>query len=406
MWRALFEQTSFGHARLIVVLSAIVLASLASASPLLAMQRCRTSESSLVCASGFRRDFLGTCAGETCGAQDFGDGTTACCKGKPCIDEDFRDSPNRRDARKTLQASNLVCAPGYARDARGTCQGASCSEIDFNSGSQVERGATACCTDAARCRSGQTVVPTRQVPKGSDTSFERLCFSDLAMGAGSAIYINMAVHAGWDQQSLNVVDTTFAANQAVNEGMGASGGAVYVSGIKATVRRCMFVGNSASSGGAMYITSPGPAWSLQTMVVIEETSFINNKATYGGALNIKAGNVNITRTNMAGNTALYAGGGGGGAMQIGSRPFDGNSPSVTIQMTSFTGNSAQGMDARGGGITIEDGVILIIDAIFLENRASAYGGAIYMTGATLQLQGTEFTGNLAYRGGGALGALQ
>ena len=132
------------------------------------------------------------------------------------------------------------------------------------------------------------------------------------------------------------------------------GGAMLLSETTASIRDCIFTGNSAFNGGAIY----GNAFSG----IIEQCSFISNTATndagavqlgFGGVANFRA---NVLETNHAGRN--------GGAMLIVNAPT-GPLTSITVQNSQFRTNSAIGLggalawDASSGdnlpvfGCTIE-----------------------------------------------------
>ena len=90
----------------------------------MARQSCSADTSGGICASGAIKDGTGLCAGPACSADDFGDGTKACCV-----------------ARQSCSASAFhgVCAHGTTKDNNGLCTGAACDADDFGDKN------TACC---------------------------------------------------------------------------------------------------------------------------------------------------------------------------------------------------------------------------------------------------------------------
>ncbi len=64
-----------------------------------------------------------------------------------------------------------------------------------------------------------------------------------------------------------------------------------------------------------------------------------------------------------------------------------------------------GANSRGGGLTIEDGQLVVLNSTFDGHLAESRGGAIYGFQASLTFVGCEFVGNFATDNGGGIAAL-
>ena len=176
-----------------------------------------------------------------------------------------------------------------------------------------------------------------------------------------------------------------------NGGYRGSGGAIRMSDIgKLTIKATIFFSyNQAVCGGAIDLA--------HTTVKIYDTvmiTFTNNKACYGGALNVNFGDILFQgTTTFSNNTAIIH----GGAMKMNYfylAAFNGT--------TTFSNNSAD----AGGAISIDDDVKLgkLIFAgrtVFSNNIANTIGGAINMLHFLQSIiYGTViFTNNSANTGG-------
>jgi predicted outer membrane repeat protein len=124
-------------------------------------------------------------------------------------------------------------------------------------------------------------------------------------------------------------------------------------------------------------------------VTVNSNTFINNSATYGGAIFNAAGStLNVIESTFTDNIGIF----GGGAI------YDAEGTS-TVTGSTFTNNLA----AYGGAIYTY-GTVTVSDSTFNGNRATSYGGAIwnyygYDYDATLTVTDSAFTGNTAPFGG-------
>lgn len=179
------------------------------------------------------------------------------------------------------------------------------------------------------------------------------------------------------------------------------GGAIGNYGKNPTITDCKFVGNhSAENGGAIY-SGGGVTINIVATGTSELALFDGNYATGGtggGAISIGSGTLKLTGYKFNGNYAKV-----GGAIY--------NSSNVTTTMTGikgdtfgslFTGNYAT--SGHGGAINLASGnTFNVFDYVFDSNESQkGQGGAVYASGATLNITDTKFTGNIAKTDGGAV----
>ena len=156
---------------------------------------------------------------------------------------------------------------------------------------------------------------------------------------GGAITTSGALIAGDDVNTLTVSGSTFKENG------GLYGAGIFVAGSDFTVSDCVFDKNTAfgkgnmtpnnNNGAAIEVTDTNKA----IAGTITGSKFTNNKAQYGGAIDICEGNIKITDSIFVNNSADVE----GGAIDI--NTVNGN-PEVSISGSKFINNSA----SYGGAI--------------------------------------------------------
>ena len=165
--------------------------------------------------------------------------------------------------------------------------------------------------------------------------------------------------AGDDVNTLTVSGSTFKENG------GLYGAGIFVWGSDFTVSDCVFDKNTASgkgnmtpnnnNGAAIEVTDTNKA----IAGIITGSNFTNNKAQYGGAIDICEGNIKITDSIFVNNSADVE----GGAIDI--NTVNGN-PEVSISGSKFINNSAP----RGGAIlNIKD--LTVRNTEFVNNTPNA-----------------------------------
>ncbi len=176
---------------------------------------------------------------------------------------------------------------------------------------------------------------------------------------GGAITTSGALIAGDDVNTLTVSGSTFKENG------GLYGAGIFVWGSDFTVSDCVFDKNTASgkgnmtpnnnNGAAIEVTDTNKA----IAGIITGSNFTNNKAQYGGAIDICEGNIKITDSEFVNNSADVE----GGAIDIST--VKGN-PEVSISGSKFINNSA----SYGGAIvSVKD--LTVRNTEFVNNTPDA-----------------------------------
>lgn len=146
--------------------------------------------------------------------------------------------------------------------------------------------------------------------------------------------------------------------------------------------------NSASNsfGGAIYCPS---YQDLTANVYIENCTFINNTAEYGGAVYMEGGNLNILNSLFLDNYAYNFG--GAVACDYNSR--------ITIEKSKFI-NSRSVNDA-GGALYLKDSKLTAND-VSIDNSNATFGAAITSLSSTVTINRLNFSNNQAKYEGGAI----
>lgn len=159
-----------------------------------------------------------------------------------------------------------------------------------------------------------------------------------------------------------------------------------------------------SAAGADADQGGGGLYNDGGVVTITESSVNDNRATGaagsgGGVLAVGAGDVRLDNTEVAGNTAVRAGGG----IEV----ADGT---VEVWMSDLVGNETGSAPGNGGGLhaTAATSEVRVIGSRVADNTASSEGGGLWNpAGAVMEVRRSTFTGNVAEgaaadNGGGAL----
>ena len=152
------------------------------------------------------------------------------------------------------------------------------------------------------------------------------------------------------------------------------------------------------NGGALHVSGQGT-------VNIDGSSITSNTAAAeGGGLWNGSGTMTITTSSILDNDALGDGDdqGGGGIFNSGGALVIGNAPvtrrSKGVLPVQITGNRATGTSGSGGGILIDGGSAMIVDANISQNDANRAGGGIELnarvdTAASLTMSGGTLGSN-------------
>lgn len=217
---------------------------------------------------------------------------------------------------------------------------------------------------------------------------------------GGAIYQtggNLSISDGvvFDGNTVTSVEQMYPGWEGVDS---ASGGAIYMNSVSATIGNVTFSNNKAiaitpskeSNGGALFIQSAPTV----TMGDVTFTSNISN--TRGGAIYNGDSAVNISGTaNFTGNES-----GTGGAIYM----YDATGSTITKTGTGSKFENNKATVKSGGAIANFDGELIVgTNNTFINNEAVKDGGAIYNANfadeaTTLVMGGTSFEKNTAERG--------
>ena len=208
-----------------------------------------------------------------------------------------------------------------------------------------------------------------------NTSVENTNFTENKAYYGGAIFVGSA------GGSTNITDSQFIRNSAVNDG-----GAVYLTSSYTVLNRTTFINNTAINGGAINAAGTGE------VNQVYNSSFDGNRANggYGGAINWVASAGYINYTNFTNNYAKY-----GGALH-----FNGRSDNSKVSHVRFESNTAT---ENGGAIECNSSEMELTYADFISNYAK-YGAALCRESGATRGYGhnNTFDKNHAYISGAAL----
>ena len=176
---------------------------------------------------------------------------------------------------------------------------------------------------------------------------------------GGAITTSGSSLPGKKVNELIISDSTFSKNG------GLYGAGIFIQGSKFSITSCVFDSNTASGKGNMTPNDNNGAAIEVTNTdksitgTISKSTFTNNKAQYGGAIDICEGNIKITDSEFVNNSADVE----GGAIDI--NTVKGN-PEVSISGSKFINNSA----SYGGAIVnVKD--LTVKGSTFINNTPNA-----------------------------------
>lgn len=231
-------------------------------------------------------------------------------------------------------------------------------------------GATAAIEDLT-IRNGRAGVRT-----SGDLTLER---TEITGNQGNGLRVESAV--------VSIVDSTISGNGTIDS---TNGGGVYVTGQSIlTIEDSVISGNSATSGGAIYLTTP-----LGSSLHVSNTTISDNVAeSSGGGLYFTSGNTPITIENSAitGNSART-----GGAIYN-----TGGGASVQVTNSTFGQNSVSGLNARGGVLyqTTNSNPVTFTHVTMAENTGPL-GAAIHVSGSGVTVVNSIVVGTAGDNCGG------
>jgi len=206
-------------------------------------------------------------------------------------------------------------------------------------------------------------------------------------GLGGAIYVGAT-------NSLLLSDSVLSNNQASQ-----LGGAIFGDQLSVVeLRSVTLLGNQAIIGGA--IENYKGSLRLEDCIVGTmnpgEGNLAVGNSSQGGGIATIAGDLSITRSSIAGNSAegLVQNAGGGILINNGN-----TAKTVVIENSTISGNSA--LHGGGGGV-MNDASLSISNSTLSANSSAMYGGAIRNGGTEMSLSNVTLSGNSAAFGGGGL----
>jgi hypothetical protein len=231
---------------------------------------------------------------------------------------------------------------------------------------------------------------------------------------GTRVEGNSSGVAGGGVAAVAALDGSIdAASVIVGNQSADRGGGVYLDGSDATIAADIVDNNAVQLGGGLRVTG-------DCAVVLSGAVRDNLAEGSGGGLSIEVARVELDGGSLLGNDAQQEGGGA---------RIDGAGV-LTLRDATVSGNTAGG---SAGGVMVNEGALNAISSTFEDNEALAWGGAIrssslgaldltdvvmrhnrsflsggamYVLGSELVMDGGEVEGNVATEGGGGARLLQ
>lgn len=246
---------------------------------------------------------------------------------------------------------------------------------------------------------------------------------------GGVVNNNIATREGggfWNNSATMTVDGTVFTN---NEGQGPAaddgGGALFNNGGTLVVMNATIDGNSATGAAG----SGGGILNLDGDLTVSDTSIDNNTAPRaGGGIESNIGTTTLTNVDFDANETGCAPGNGGAVHITGAGDMTATGGDVTnnvacaegggfwngsgvmdVDGTNFDGNvaSGDGADQGGGALFNAGGTLNVVNATITNNvadGASGSGGGIFNDMGTLNISMSTLTGNVSMRAGGGIEA--
>ena len=232
-------------------------------------------------------------------------------------------------------------------------------------------------------------------------------FVNCVFEGNDAAFKGGALHIFGSNAEVAILGCRFVSN-AVANGIAGSGGALAIEQqCEVEISDSTFLQNRAGTGGAM--------WSGDSVFRVERSAFEGNIAdSTAGAVHMSGGVLSVLESRFDDNHAV---GLAGGAMLLASAQtqiqqcwFDGNSSAQSggavqtlgsgswcgIDQSEFTGN-VSGDD--GGALSLNYASTVVVESLFIGNSAANDGGAIEIINAAVRLEDVEGIGNSAAVGG-------
>ena len=151
------------------------------------------------------------------------------------------------------------------------------------------------------------------------------------------------------------------------------------------IKNCQFINTiSSKNAGAIYADIPGMSGNATGNVTIMDTLFKDTGSEFGGAYIQLGGNLSINNTEFINNKASYA----GGSIYL-------SYANAEIDNCMFDSNSLElieGYPTCGGAIYCDMGNLTVFNSTFINNSASS-GNAIYAYDTSYNITESIFTNN-------------
>lgn len=177
----------------------------------------------------------------------------------------------------------------------------------------------------------------------------------------------------------------------VNNSTKSNGGAIQVSKGSITMENATVYNNSAANGAFLYV-------STGTLRVNNSLVYDNTSVNHGGAIYMKSGEVEILggyigieKDDFNNTRSNKSTNGNGGAIYI-------SGGTMTVDGGTITSNIAESQN--GGAVFIDGGTFTVNNGNLYNNEAFASGGGAYIDGGTFTLNGGNIYSNKAPDGGG------
>ncbi len=295
--------------------------------------------------------------------------------------------PRRHQLESLEDRALLTTVTSLADSGAGTLRAAiagGAANIDFQAGlnGSVNLSSTLSITGNVSIDAGANVISINgigavgvfNIAGAVTVTLAHLNITNGSAGEGGGIY-------NGNGSTLTVTDCSFTNCQATNTNWGGGGLANFGS---LTLDGCTFSGNSATQGGAIWISAAA------TAATISNSTFQNNTATQGAVIQDESANCTMLAINdtLQGNTAIGA---ATGVIQV--------APTAAISLTNCTivGNTSG--TGASGAINANGGTASYINTIVADNTGSQFvsssGGTLTSLGHNLSSDGT---GNLSGAG--------
>jgi fibronectin-binding autotransporter adhesin len=205
----------------------------------------------------------------------------------------------------------------------------------------------------------------------------------------------------------NYASTLTARGLTVADSQAAYGGGAYNTAgqIKWYEEHSLFIGNTATYGGGIYLDGGDP--------IIDKADFVSNSATQGGGIYNASSTAMLSQTHFMSNTASSGGGvyNATGLMTAdaisathnsagtGGGVYNATGAQLSLQAGTILGNTTSG---NGGGLYNAAGSELTIVNTFVVSNTAGDGGGLYNAAAQLTMRHCTFYGNSAGGQGGGI----